>query len=53
MDMKTTIKILVNGFVWWYRDKHIYEFERSEVGIYIYSKHITREERQQILSQIN
>ena len=47
------IEIKVNGFVWWFKDNHLLEFKTSTVGIYIYSKFITKSERSQILNQIS
>jgi len=46
------IEIKINGFSWYYRDKQIFEYPHSEFGIDIYSKHITSNEREQILKQI-
>lgn len=47
-----SIKIHINGFVWWFRDNHIFETEHSKVGLHIYSQQITKDERKQITNQL-
>lgn len=47
------IEIKINGFTFWFKDNHILEFKTSKVGIYIYSKHVTKNEREQIRRQVN
>lgn len=46
------IEIKINGWVWWFKDNHILENKDSKIGIYLYSKHITKNEREQIKYQL-
>jgi hypothetical protein len=47
------IQIKINGYTFWFKDNHILEFSHSKVGIYLYSIHISKNEREQVLKQIN
>lgn len=53
MAMNTAkIQIQINGFVWWFEKNHIFESENNTIGLYLYSKHITKNKLKQILEQV-
>lgn len=46
------LKVMVNGFEYWFdtQTNILYETENAQNGTYIYSKHITKNEREQIFN---
>lgn len=46
-------EIIINGFKFWLDDKNIiYSSETEPIGIQLYSNHITKNERKQVLEQL-